>query len=304
MGRVVGEGLYKQMISEIKNMVIRKRILRAIPDAIYLSILYRVKIGRQLNLKKPITYTEKLQWLKLNNRQSILTTLVYKYKVREYVKKQIGEEYLIPLIGGPWKGVEDIPVDVLPEAFVLKTTHDSGGVVICRDKGSLDWNKAKKKLKCSLDTNFFWRYREWPYKNVDPFIIAEKYMVDESDYELKDYKFFVFYGEVKALFIATDRMAETDTCFDFFDRDFNHLPIINGHPNSSHRINKPDKFEEMIELAEILGKGFPHVRIDLYNISGKIYFGEYTFFHFSGITPFEPDEWDYKFGEWLNIVDK
>lgn len=292
------------MISEIKQTVVRKGLLRVIPDSAYLKILYRCKMGRKLDLKNPLSYTEKLQWLKLYNRNELYTTLVDKYKVREYVKKQIGEEYLIPLVGGPWSKIEEVPFETLPNSFVLKTTHDSGGVVICKDKTLLNLDDAKRKIDYSLGTNFYWRYREWPYKNVKPCIIAEKYMVDESGYELKDYKFFVFNGKVKALFIATDRMSNTDTCFDFFDRDFNHLPIVNGHPNAKHEIEKPDKFEEMINLAEQLGRDFSHVRIDLYNINGKIYFGEYTFFHFSGITPFEPVEWDYKFGKWLSLPKK
>ena len=289
------------MISKIKEFVIRNGLLRIIPDDKYLKILYYCKMGKHLDLKHPISYTEKLQWLKLNNRNDMFTTLVDKYKVREYVKSRIGEEYLIPLVGGPWNDVQDISFSELPESFVLKTTHDSGGVVICEDKNVLDWEKAKEKIKRSLGTNFYWRYREWPYKNVKPSIIAEKYMVDESGYELKDYKFFVFDGKVKALFIATDRMAEEETCFDFYDRDFNHMPIKNGHPNAMRKIEKPENFEKMIEVAENLGSGFSHVRIDLYNINGRIYFGEFTFFHFSGITPFEPVEWDYIFGKWLNL---
>lgn len=289
------------MISKIKQTIVRKGLLRVIPDSLYLKILYRCKIGRKLDLKNPLSYTEKLQWLKLYNRNDLFTILVDKYKVREYIKEQIGEEYLIPLVGGPWRNIQDVPFDALPKSFVLKTTHDSGGVVICENKERLNINEAKKKIQYSLGANFYWRYREWPYKNVKPQIIAEKYMVDESGYELKDYKFFVFNGKVKALFIATDRTAETETCFDFFDRDFNHLPIINGHPNASKQIQKPDNFEKMVSLAEELGKKILHVRIDLYSIKDRIYFGEFTFFHFSGITPFEPESWDDKFGKWLQL---
>lgn len=289
------------LVKIIKDTLIRKGLLRVIPDGVYLKILYRSKMGSKLDLVHPKKYTEKIQWLKLNSRNDLMTMLVDKYRVRDYVKERIGEEYLIPMIDGPWKRFDDIPLNELPNEFVLKTNHDSGGVVICTDKNSLDLESAKSKIEKSLGTNFYWRYREWPYKNVKPRIIAEKYMVDESGYELKDYKFFVFHGEVKALFIATNRMAETETCFDFFDRNFNHIPVKNGHPNATRTIEKPDNYEEMVELAEKLGKDFPHVRIDLYNINGRIYFGEFTFFHFSGITPFEPEEWDYKFGEWLTI---
>jgi len=287
----------------VREWILKKGLLRIIPDFLYLKILYRYKMEHDLNLKLPRSYTEKLQWLKLNFRHDLLTSLVDKYEVREYVEKKIGKEYLIPLIGGPWDCYDYINYNSLPETFVLKTTHDSGGIVICKDKKNFDRLFAKKKLESSLKNNFYWRYREWPYKNVKPRIIAEKYMVDESGYELKDYKFFVFSGKVKALFIATDRTAKTDTCFDFYDRDFTHLPIVNGHPNTKKEIKKPKRFEDMIQIAEKLGEDFPHVRIDLYNIDGSIYFGEFTFFHYSGLTPFEPEEWDYKFGEWLKLEE-
>lgn len=266
----------------------------------YLKLLYKEELGKKLNLDNPKRYNEKIQWLKLFDRNPIYIDLVDKYEVRKYVSKVIGEDYLIPNLG-VWDKFEQIEFDKLPNSFVLKCTHDSGGLCIVDEKGKMNIKQIRKKISHCLKRNYYNNLREWPYKNVRPRIIAEKYMVDESGYELKDYKFFCFNGEVKCMFIATDRNADSETCFDFFDRNFNHLDIRNGHPNTKKSISKPENLEEMIEIAEKLGRGFPHVRIDLYNIDGKIYFGEMTFFHWSGLVPFEPDEWDYKFGEWINL---
>jgi hypothetical protein len=205
---------------------------------------------------------------------------------------------------GVWDRFDQIDFDSLPEQFVLKCTHDSGGLVICRDKSKLNKKAARKKIERSLKHQYFYDNREWPYKDVKPRIIAETYMEDTEGGELKDYKFFVFDGKVKALFIATDRYAATETCFDFFDENFNHLPFTNGHPNAAITPAKPEGLEAMIALAEKLGEGIPHVRVDLYNIGGKIYFGEITFFHWSGMKPFEPEEWDYTFGSWIRLPGK
>lgn len=271
------------------------------PDEKYLKAMFAAAIGKNLDLENPKTFNEKLQWLKLYDRRPEYTMMVDKYRVREYIASELGEEYLIPLLG-VWDNPDEIDFDALPNQFVLKCNHNSGlGMCICKDKMKLDIVTAKAELRKALARNYYLSFREWPYKDVPRKIICEKYMVDESGYELRDYKFFVFDGKVKALFIATDRSAVTDTCFDFFDRDFNHLPFINGHPNAAKNISKPENFEEMISLAEKLGDGIPQTRIDLYNIRGKIYFGEITFFHWSGLVPFEPEEWDYTFGNWITL---
>lgn len=272
-------------------------------DKQYIKIRFRCIMGKKLNLDNPVTYNEKLQWLKLYNRRPEYTQMVDKYAVREYVKEKIGEEYLIKLLG-VWDKADEIDFDSLPNQFVLKCTHDSGGIVICEDKSKLDIEKAREKIDCFMHRNFYSLHREWPYKNVIPRIIAEEYMVDESGYELKDYKFFTFDGKVNAMFIATNRNSADETCFDFYDRDFNHLPIINGHPNSKEKILKPVNYEKMIALAEELGKGIPHVRVDFYNINGKIYFGEMTFFHWSGLKKFEPEKYDKIFGDWISLPNK
>jgi hypothetical protein len=273
------------------------------PDKMYLQLVYREKFGKKLNLKNPRTFNEKIQWLKLYDRKPIYTMMVDKYEVKSYVAKIIGQEHIIPTLG-VWDSFEQIDFSSLPGQFVLKCTHDSGGLVICKDKSMLDIEAARRKINRSLSTNYYKWGREWPYKDVKPRIIAEEYMVDESGYELKDYKFFCFDGIPKAMFIATDRGVEnTETKFDFYDMNFKHLPFTNGHENSQKELRCPDTFEEMKRLAGLLSRGIPHVRVDFYDINGIVYFGELTFAHWSGMVPFKPDEWDYIFGEWIKLPD-
>ena len=277
------------------------KVCRFIPDKLWIQIKYRMFFGHFCNLQTPRTYNEKLQWLKLYNRKPEYTQMVDKYEAKKYVADIIGEQYIIPTLG-VWDRFEDIDFDTLPNRFVLKCTHDSGGLVICRDKSKLDISEARKIINKSLNRNYYYMHREWPYKNVRPQIIAEKYMEDESGYELKDYKWFCFDGVPKALYIAKDRGVEgEETKFDFYDEEFNHLPFTNGHPNSTHCRLKPQGFEKMKELAAKLSQGHPHLRVDFYDINGKIYLGELTFYHWSGMVPFEPEEWDYKFGEWIKL---
>lgn len=286
---------------EQKNKLLS--LLRFIPDEPYLKLMYRVRIGKRLNLENPQTFNEKLQWLKLHDRRPEYTTMVDKYEAKKYVASIIGEEYIIPTLG-VWDTFDDIDFDALPDQFVLKCTHDSGGLVICRDKAALDIEAARKKINASLRTNFFWVGREWPYKDVKPRIIAEKYMEDNSNHELRDYKFFTFDGVAKALFIATDRGDETtDTKFDFFDMNFRHLDFTNGHPNANPPPHRPETFEKMRELADKLSAGIPQARIDFYEVNGRAYFGEITFSHWSGMKPFVPEEWDYTFGNWIEIPE-
>ena len=273
-------------------------------DKMYLSIAFRIRMGKKLNLSNPKTYSEKLQWLKLYDRRPEYTAMVDKYKAKKFATNIIGKEYIIPTLG-IWNQFDDIEFDKLPNKFVLKCTHDSGGLVICKDKKKLNINVAKNKINKCLKHNFFYAQREWPYKNVKPRIIAEAYMEDANDHELRDYKFFCFDGKVKALFIATNRGTENEeTKFDFFDENFNHLDFRNGHPNAKNLPHKPKNFELMKDLASKLSKGIPQVRVDLYEVNGKVYFGEMTFFHWSGMIPFEPEKWDYKFGSWINLPSK
>ena len=257
-------------------------------------------MGCRLDLKNPKTYNEKLQWLKLYDRNPLYHNLVDKNEVKKYVEKMIGKQYVIPTLG-EWDQPEDIDYNALPNQFVLKCTHDSGSIVICKDKKSFDRDKANSDLNKHLRKSLYWYGREWPYKGLIPRIIAEPYLEDSTG-QLKDYKFFSFNGVLKVMFIASDRQLDNKpTTFDFYDMDFNHLDIIQGHPNSTSLLERPTNFELMKELAIKLSQNIPHVRVDFYEVNGKVYFGELTFFHFNGTVPFEPSEWDMKFGRWLEL---
>ncbi|WP_065220242.1 MULTISPECIES: ATP-grasp fold amidoligase family protein [Butyricimonas] len=279
---------------------IKKVLIDSLPDKLYLMIIFRRRMGYWTDFNNPKSFSEKLQWLKLYNRKPIYTTMVDKYAVKEYVSAIIGEEYIIPTLG-IWNSFDEIDFDKLPNQFVLKCTHDSGGLVICKDKNKLDRTAANVKISKSLKTDYYKVWREWPYKNVPKKIIAEQYMEDSSTSELCDYKFFCFDGEVKAMYVATDRQRRKEPYFDFFDENYNHLPFKQGHPNSPTLPCKPVCFEKMKELAKKLSQGIVHARIDFYEVDGKVFFGEITLFHFSGIVPFEPAEWDLKFGEYIRL---
>ena len=274
-----------------------------LPDKFYLSCLVKVRCGYWPNWNNPNTFNEKLQWLKLYDRRPEYTMMVDKYSVKEYVSSIIGSEYVIPTLG-VWNRPEEIEWEKLPNKFVLKTTHGGGneGVVICKDKGAFDRKQAIEKLNRSLKQDIYCLLREWPYKNVQKRIIAEEY-IESYDGDLADYKFFAFDGEVKALFIGTER-GTGDVKFDFFDANFNHLDLVQSHPMSGKDIPIPTNFEKMKMLASKLSRGIPHVRVDLYNVKGDIYFGELTFFHHGGVTPFHPQEWDYTFGSWIKLPSK
>ncbi len=276
-------------------------ITNVIPDKMYLNIIFRRLFRKNINWSNPQSYNEKIQWLKIYNRKPLYSVLVDKYEVKKYVANKIGDEYIIPTLG-IWDRFDDIDFENLPDQFVLKCTHDSGGIVICRDKRKFDVQKAREVICRSLSKNYYYRGREWPYKNVKPRIIAEQYMEDQKTGELRDYKFFVFDGKVKALYIASQRQSESEeTKFDFFDEEFNHLDFTNGHPNATNVIEKPVCFDKMKELASVLSSGILHVRVDFYEVNGKVLFGEFTFFHMGGFMPFKPNKWDYTFGEWLKL---
>lgn len=276
-----------------------KYAMRFIPDSIYIQIYYFAHFKKFCDLKTPSTYNEKLNWLKLHDHNPVYPTLVDKYEAKEYVARIIGNEYIIPTLG-VWDTFDDIDFEKLPNQFVLKCTHDSEGLVIVKDKKKLDKNAAKEKIEAALKQNFYYIGREWPYKDVKPRIIAEQYMEDHVDGELRDYKFFCFDGEPKAMFIASDR-ASDHVKFDYYDLKFNHLDIKQKYPHAKEALRKPVTFEKMIEFSKILSKGFPHVRVDFYEVDGHLYFGELTFYHFSGFMPFEPDRWDKVFGDWLKL---
>lgn len=271
-------------------------------DKRFLKVVYRQLMGSKLNLECPRTFNEKIQWLKLYDRNPKYTQMVDKYEAKKYVADIIGNDYIIPALA-VYDSTSEINLDALPDRFVLKCTHDSGSVAICKDKRIFQKEKAFAMLNKGLKRNFFWENREWPYKNVKPRIIAEAYLEDNETQELRDYKFFCFDGKVKALYIAEDRQGYEETKFDFFDADFRHLDIRNGHPNANTTPAKPQTFEKMKEMAEKLSQNIPLLRVDFYEANGKIYFGELTFSHMSGFTPFEPEKWDIQFGQWLKLPD-
>ncbi len=273
-----------------------------VDDGEFLKRQFLYHLGYPLNLEHPRTFNEKLQWLKLYNRKPEYVNLVDKYTVKKYIANLLGNECIIPTLG-VWDTFDEIALDQLPKQFVLKCTHDSGGLVICKDKSQFDKITAKKKLELSLKRNYYYRNREWQYKDVKPRIIAEKYMEDANK-ELRDYKFFCFDGVAKAMFIATERGSSGETKFDFYDMDFKHLDIINGHPNSSKELRKPENFQKMIDMAESVSKDIPQVRVDFYEVDGLVYFGELTFAHWGGLVPFQPETWDEKFGSWISLPAK
>lgn len=273
-------------------------------DAFYLKVKFWLRLNYWPNFKNPQTYNEKLQWLKLYYKNPDYEKMVDKISAKDYVAQIIGPQYIIPTLG-IWDDVESIDWDCLPNQFVIKCSSDSGGIVVCKDKKILDLKVAKAKLLKGWGRNYYRYNKEYPYKNLKPRIIAEEYMEDESGFELKDYKIFCFDGVPKFLFVASDRQAKgEETKFDFFDLEWNHIPVTNGHPNSTKKIEKPQNFSEMLQVASKLSQGMSHVRVDLYNVNGKIYFGELTFFHWSGMTPFYPQKWDYIFGDYIKLPSK
>ena len=272
------------------------------PDKLYLTLFFRLKMGYWMDWKHPKTYNEKLNWLKLYDRKPEYTTMVDKYAVKEYVANIIGREYIIPTLG-VWDSPEDIDWDSLPQKFVLKTTHGGGnsGIIICKDKSTIDLKTVKKQLSRAMGQNIYKECREWPYKNINKKIIAEEYLEDSVTNELRDYKFFCFNGDVKYLFVATGRQKYKEPFFNFFDAEYHSMNIQQGHPRSEDLPSKPLRFNEMKFIAGKLSKGLAQVRIDLYEVNGKVYLGEITFFHFAGIVPFYPSEWDYIFGENIKL---
>ena len=274
---------------------------KSLDDKVYLERLFKALFNKNLDLNNPLTYNEKVQWLKLYDRKDIYTEMVDKYAAKQFVSRILGEKYIIPTLG-IYDDVNQIDFNKLPNSFVMKCTHDSGGVVICKDKNAFDINGAKKYLRKMQKKDFYLKWREWPYKNVPHRIIVEEYMEDKDTQEIRDYKFFTFGGKVKAMFIASERQnSKVETKFDFFDENFKHLPITNGHPNAPIEPKKPINFELMKEFAEKLSAGTRHLRVDFYEINGSVYFGEMTFYHWSGLVPFEPEEWDGIFGSWIKL---
>ena len=271
-------------------------------DKAFLKMEFWGVLGRKLNLKKPKTFNEKLQWLKLYDRKPIYTTMVDKYAAKKYVADIIGEEHIIPTLG-VWNRFEDIDFDALPDQFVLKCTHDSGGLVICRDKNTLDIGAAKKKLAKFMKRRYFWVHREWPYKNVRSRIIAEKFMSDENNAaSIMDYKFYCFDGEPKFLYISTGLEDHSTAHISFVTLDWNFAPYERSDYAPFNELPpKPTRFDEMLEYCRKLSKGHSFLRVDLYQINDVVYFSELTFSPCAGMMPFKDPEHDKVVGDMIKL---
>ncbi len=283
-----------ESLQEMKDQGLDKRFRFILDDEEYLCGQFEYHMGYRPELRKPKTFNEKLQWLKLYDRNPDYIKFVDKYSVKEYIKDKLGEEYVIPTLG-IYNSFEEINIDELPQQFVLKCTHDSGSALVCEDKDNFDWERAKNVLECSLERNYYWVGREWVYKDIEKRIIAEKYL--ESISEMIDYKFLCFNGKVETIFTCSERFGQEGLKVTFFDTEWNRLPFERHYPASSREIKRPETLKQMIDLSEKLSKGITFVRIDFYDIAGKIYFGEMTFFPGGGMEEFCPEEWDYKLGD-------
>ena len=292
-------------IKQIIGSVAFKLYYYCCPDKIYLNNKFKQVFGRDIDWKNPTTFNEKLQWLKIYDRNPLYTQLVDKYEVRKYIADKIGDEYLIPCLG-VWDKFDDIDFDDLPNQFVLKCTHDSHSVIICKDKASFDFNAARKSLSEHLKRNFYYNAREWPYKNVKPRIIGEQYMFEcNHTKELKDYKFFCMNGQVK--FFKIDFNREIDHHANYYDIDGNLLPFGEAFcpPDKDKKLEIPVQLKKMIALAENLSKDIPFLRVDFYSLSeAELRFGELTFYPGAGFGKFPPDEDDMNVGKLLHLADK
>lgn len=279
----------------------KHKLLRFVSDKTYLKLIYYTKFDKKLNLKNPKTFNEKLQWLKLYKRNDLYTTMVDKYEVKTYAGSKIGEKYIIPTIGvyDKW---EEIDFKKLPNKFVMKCTHDSGGVVICTNKKKLNIDYSKELINGNLEKSFYKLGREWPYKNVKPRIIIEEFIGQD----LTDYRFYCFNGKVKYIYEYENKASE-DSCkphptyCNVYDENWKLQEFKNSYDRTPYETKKPKKLAKMIEIAEELSKGIPFIRVDLYNINEKIYFGELTFYPGSGFSKFFPEKYDYILGDLIDL---
>ena len=272
---------------------------RLVPDALFLRFKYLRSCGKRLDLKSPKLFNEKLQWLKLHNRKTEYIAMVDKYEVKRIVAKTIGKQYIIPTIG-VYDSFNEIDFEQLPKQFVIKCTHDSGGLVICKNKDELNIDDARKTINSCLRRNFYYAGREWPYKHVKPRIIIEKYMEDESGYQLKDYKMFCFNGVVKLIMVDSDRFSNHKR--KVYDENWKQIDININYPTSEISFEKPKCLNEMIALGEKLSKSIPFVRVDFYVIKNKLYFGEITFYPGSGFQKITPTKWNKVLGDMIDLA--
>lgn len=278
-------------------------LFNGLSDEKYLKLRYKAELGKELNLENPQTFNEKLQWLKLHNRKPEYTMMVDKYKVRQYIADTIGEQYLIPLLG-VWDDPDEIDFESLPDQFVLKCNHNSGtGMCICKDKSKLDIKEVRKGLKRGLAENYYLLGREWPYKDVPRKVIAEKYMEDSETSELRDYKFFCFGGIAKCYKVNFDKFVQVHG--NYFTPDGKTMKVgdEDSPPDFNKAIAAPPSLRKMRELSEVLSKSHPFLRTDFYDVDGKVFFGELTFYHDAGFCNFLYEGNDELLGSWLKLPE-
>lgn len=292
----------RHLIHKVIGRMASWGVFNNLSDEMYIKLVYWARMGEKLNLDDPKTFNEKLQWIKLYDRKPIYTTMVDKYEVKKYVASIIGEEYIIPTLG-VWNRFEDINFDDLPNQFVLKCTHDSGGLVICKDKSTLDIDAARRKINKSLRTSYYLHSREWPYKNVRPRIIAEQYMEDSSTSELRDYKFFCFNGVAKCYKVDFDRFVEHKANYFTVEGGLMKLGEEICPPDFSKDLPCPTTLALMKDFAEKLSTEQPFLRADFYDVDGKVYFGELTFYPASGFGKFIYDGNDDLLGSWIKLPE-
>lgn len=252
------------------------------------------------DLSNPRSFNEKLLWLKINDHNPNYTNMVDKVEVKKYISEKIGSEFLIKTLG-VYEKFDDINFSELPERFVIKCNHNSGGVVVCNNKEKLDFGALKKSFDNMINKNYYLSSREWPYKNVLPKIIIEENLQKEGEIaQINDYKLMCFNGKVRCSFVCSNRTKES-LYVNFYDRDWSPMPFERHYHKNPIEIEKPSGYEKMVELAEKLSVGIPFVRVDFYQCNERIYFGELTFYPGGGIEEFHPDIWDYKLGEWLDL---
>lgn len=284
--------------------IIRK-VLKVLPDKLFLQLFFVKNMKTFINFKKPKSFNEKIQWLKIYDRKPLYTKIADKYGVRDYVKDLFGEEYLIPIYG-VYNNFSQIDFEKLPEQFVIKCTHDSGSVVVCRDKKHFDIDAAKKKIEAGLRRNSFDYAREWQYQNIEPKVIIEKYLEQDDGETIIDYKFFCFNGEPKLFYISQGLENHATARISFYGLDGQRMPFWRTDYQQFEKDKLPFNKDEMIELARKAAKAIdsPFVRVDFYEINKKIYFSEFTLHPCSGVMPIMPREWDYNIGEWISLPIK
>ena len=291
-----------RIVVALYNKAVKRGLTNFLGDRLFIKITFKIKLNKKIDLDNPRTFCEKLQWLKLNDRNPYYSKLVDKYEVKSYVSNIIGAEYIIPTIG-VWNNFDDIDISKLPEQFVLKCTHDSHSVAVCRDKKTFDWNMTRSKIEYGLKHNLFYWGREWPYKNVKPRIIAEKYMEDSQSKDLRDYKFYCFNGEPLFCQVISDRTS--NETIDFYDMKWRHLEFtgleLPRKPFGSTQVNKPKTFEKMKQFAKLLSRSMAFVRVDFYEVNGKLYFGELTFYPAAGFGAFYPEKYNTIIGNLLQL---